>query len=89
MSEITHKDLFGKPGPMEIGDVEFFKHETATGLHIEWGKGGVGFGSIAIIIRGDGEMHIDTERMSRDFIKEVFSALIDKLPTDLELEKLE
>lgn len=47
------------------------------GIVIQW-SGSIGFGEVSLYKGDKGEILIDTEYMTEDFVKNVFSRLIDK-----------
>ncbi len=50
---------------------------------IEWGTVSAGFGELTLTIR-DGKLYMDTESMSRDFVKAVLAKLVDTTPMDID-----
>jgi hypothetical protein len=55
-----------------------FSNKDEMGISIAWAAKGTGFGNISITEFTTGEVLIDTENMSKEFVKEVLCALIDK-----------
>jgi len=51
--------------------------QSQPGICFNWGAKNVGFGQITIVTR-DGELYIDDENMSKEFIKEMFGHFIDE-----------
>lgn len=53
-------------------------------LKITWGCN-IGFGQTTFVIRKDGKLHIDTECMGKDFVKQALNYIIDNhASTDVE-----
>ena len=53
------------------------RKQSQPGIIFNWGAKGVGFGQITIVSR-DGDLYIDEEGMSKEFIKEMFGHFIDE-----------
>ena len=53
------------------------RKQSQPGICFNWGAKGIGFGQITIVTR-DGELCIDDECMSKEFIKEMFGHFIDE-----------
>ena len=76
--------LISQPdGPVEIRNVSVRGPSAnlmgyAYGLEVSWSKPGVGFGTVTFIVRNNGTLECDSEAMSKKFVKEVMSALVDK-----------
>lgn len=51
--------------------------QSQPGILFNWGAKGVGFGQVALV-HHDGELYIDDECMSKEFIKEMFGHLVDE-----------
>ncbi len=51
------------------------------GMEISWGTVSAGFGTLVLYIK-DGKLHADTERMGKDFCKEVLAKLVDDMEVD-------
>ncbi len=47
------------------------------GILIEWSTVSAGFGELSIVRNKDGTVKIDSESMSRDFVKSVLAKLVD------------
>jgi len=61
-----------------IAWVESISENTdATFVKIRWSSENIGFGEIDIITDYMGETTIKTEAMGRDFVRDVFNALVD------------
>ena len=58
-------------------------NETRFPRHIfRWTAKGIGFGEFTIYHGDDGELRIDNEAMSREFIKRMFCQMIDECELD-------
>jgi len=57
-----HKEEFGNKG----------------GINLQWSAKGIGCGHITMIIDNDGKLVLETECMSKNFVKKAFCALIDR-----------
>ncbi len=43
---------------------------------VQWSRGGIGFGEFSMFVR-DGQIYLDSEAMSKAFIKDIMNQLID------------
>ena len=59
-------------------DARFFESTDRSGMILSWACKGVGFGEITIVDKG-GETKIDTETMSRPFVKAAFDHWLGNL----------
>jgi hypothetical protein len=60
-----------------------FDNDRYSGIRINWGSQGVGFGQLELFVEKEtGKLKIDTEYMGKNFAKQVFQALIDMAESD-------
>jgi len=59
---------------VEVGIVECHSNYFI----VNWSARGLGFGQVTLTTYADGSVHIDDEYMSKEFVKAVFDALIEK-----------
>lgn len=71
--------IMGIPPRLETGNFDF----TITGVHLEtplevtWQTVSAGFGGFYFWIDSAGKLRVDTEGMSKDFVKRALCALVD------------
>lgn len=62
-------------------DVETNKAITREGksqvFGIQWSSSKIGFGTVTIEVK-DGRVHIDSEAMSKEFVKDLLCKMVDK-----------
>lgn len=51
------------------------------GMKIQWSSDSMGFGEVTFEVT-DGKVSIDTEAMSKDFVKALLSRMVDKIIPD-------
>jgi hypothetical protein len=52
------------------------------GIEVSWRTVSAGFGTITVVLNNDGKVEIDSEGMSKDFVKQVFCKLIDEAKSE-------
>jgi hypothetical protein len=48
-----------------------------AGFVVSWGMPGTGFGELTFVLGEDGKLILETECMSKDFVKHILNKLID------------
>lgn len=64
---------------------EKFKRNNDGGLEIQW-EDARGIGAVHLMIQNDGKLRIDSEAMSRDFVKALLCQAVDEATFDGEPE---
>lgn len=88
MSEDNFLDkLFGTANPppgkkYDFQYAEAWLGRSLRGFGIAWGAAGIGFGEVYFEIGPKGEVHIDTEMMNDEFVKELLCFLVDNATKD-------
>lgn len=83
--------IFGKANPPEGKKYDFYRVEAWIGRHqngfgLSWGANGIGFGDVYFEFGPNGQVHIDTERMSNQFVEELFLFMLSKATKDQEFK---
>lgn len=84
--DLTEK-LFGQANPPEGRKYDFRRAEawlgrSGRGIGISWYAAGVGFGEVYFEVGPEGQVHIDTEMMSDEFVKELLCHMVEKATKD-------
>lgn len=56
--------------------------ERYQGFTVSWGAKDIGFGELTLKQHEDGRVELDTEAMSKDFVKAVFAKLVEQADGD-------
>jgi len=59
---------------LEVVEVKI--HADGKGFTASWCAPLIGFGNLVVFLDGDGKIHVDTERMSDEFVSLVLSKLV-------------
>lgn len=76
------KEIFGVANP-PLGKKYDFKYAypiySNKGFAIRWGAAGMGFGGVYFHVDKEGKTTVDTECMSKEFVKELLEYFVDNL----------
>jgi hypothetical protein len=84
---MTIKTTFFEDWEKDIYDIIESHWNLNAPFQIEWAVKDIGFGIITFIKNDDGEIVIDSELMSRTFVKEILNYLVDHTKFTDEKEK--
>lgn len=59
-------------------DCRAFINEEYRGMVVEWGCEGIGFGELTMCFDEKGEVTMDTEGMSNEFVKALLNYVVDQ-----------
>ena len=79
--------IFGKANPPSGKKYDFAEasvHLDIRGFTITWVAKGLGFGNVHFDVGPDGQVHIDTECMSDQFLNELMEYVVSKSTKDSE-----
>jgi hypothetical protein len=73
----THKIIhMEKYADLQVDDIRF--PVCGEGMKVQWSSDSLGFGEVTLEKVGD-KITVDTEAMSKDFVKALFDKVVDKL----------
>ena len=82
---MSDKPLFGKANPPAGKKYDFADAKVSLnirGFNISWAARGVGFGQMSFDVGPEGQVHIDTEYMSDQFVNELLEYLVSNSTKD-------
>jgi hypothetical protein len=84
---MSDETFFGKANPPPGKKYEFLQAEVTLsmrGFNIAWSAKGFGFGNVYFDVGPEGKVHIDSEYMSDQFVKELLEYMVSRSTKDSE-----